>query len=124
MSSLEQMQDNLSCMVPFRPLNQEEQAVLRTAREALARVDSIRCTSCRYCLAGCPRGIPIPDIFSARNRQLIWGRTAESMASYQELREKGPTASDCLACGRCEQLCPQHLEIISLLRSCAQFFGS
>ena len=32
---------------------------------------------------------------------------------------KGRTA-DCIACGQCESVCPQHLEIISLMKEAAE----
>ena len=75
MSNIEQMKDNLSYMKPsaFKPLSKEEQEVIAKAQEALAAIPSIPCTGCNYCAPGCPMNIPIPDIFSARNKQMIFG---------------------------------------------------
>lgn len=72
MSNLTQMEDNLSYMKDFKPMNASEQAAIRKAQEAINGVKSIPCTACHYCTAGCPKHIPIPEIFAARNRQLIW----------------------------------------------------
>ncbi len=123
MSTLEQMEDNLSSMAHFQCLDDVGQAAIRAAQEALKEVDCIHCTGCRYCVTGCPRNIPIPDIFAARNRQLIWGQTERGQESYNALRAQGHAASDCQGCGQCERVCPQHLDVISQLRSCAVAFG-
>ena len=77
MSNLEQMEDNLSYMKDFRPLNAHEQQAIRKAQEAINGVKSIPCTACHYCTGGCPKQIPIPEIFAARNRQLVWGQLQE-----------------------------------------------
>ena len=119
MSTLEQMEDNLSYMQSFQPLTQAEQAVIADAQTALAGVPSIPCTGCEYCLAGCPQNIPIPRIFSARNQQLIWGQTERGLASYQDAIQGKGKASDCIACGQCEAACPQRLSIIEYLPGCA-----
>ena len=54
MSSMAQMEDNLSYMRHFAPLTQDERATLAKAQQALSAVDTIPCTACRYCMAGCP----------------------------------------------------------------------
>lgn len=119
MSTLEQMEDNISYMRNFQPLTEEEKEVIRKATDAIASVDSIKCTGCRYCVEGCPMSIPIPNIFSARNRQLMYNdiQGAKNMYGWQT-SGKGK-ASDCLQCGQCEAACPQHLPIIELLQECA-----
>ena len=82
-------------------------------------VESIRCTGCRYCVEGCPMSIPIPDIFTARNQQLIYNNDTGAKRQYQfRTMDKGK-ASECLQCGQCEGACPQHLPIIELLKDCA-----
>lgn len=120
MSTLEQMEDNLSYMTDFKPLTAPEQAVIAQAQEALSKVPSIPCTGCEYCLAGCPQSIPIPRIFSARNRQLIWGQTEQGLTAYRDAVAGKGKASDCIACGQCERACPQNLSIIDYLKDCAK----
>ena len=122
MSTLEQVEDNLSYMRDFQPLTDEERTVIGKAQDALAKIESIPCTSCRYCAKGCPMHIPIPGIFSARNKQLVWGDEAgarEEYAAYTGANGAGK-ASECIACGQCEVACPQRLPIIELLRGCAE----
>ena len=121
MSNLEQMKDNLSYMKDFIPLNEHEKDVIRKAQLALNEDQSIPCTACHYCTKGCPMGIPIPEIFSVENRK-------KGDPEFRTLREyflvtlnKGK-GSDCIACGQCESVCPQHLPIIRLLKECAERF--
>lgn len=122
MSNLEQMRDNLSYMKHFQPLNHEEQAAIRKAQELMTGVKSIPCTACHYCTAGCPKQIPIPEIFAARNQQLVWGQLEEGKRQYAEAVQEKGCASDCIACGQCERACPQQIDVISRLRDCAEQF--
>ena len=121
MSSLAQMEDNLSFMKDFVPLSAHEQEVVEKAVAAINQDKSIPCTACHYCTKGCPMGIPIPEIFNVENRK-------KGSPEFRTLREytivthdKGK-ASDCVACGQCESVCPQHLPIIELLQKCAAAF--
>ena len=123
MSNIEQMEDNLSYMKDFQPLNEEEQRIIREAQRLLGRSASIPCTGCRYCTEGCPQQIRIPDIFAAMNKQLGNGQMAEAREMYGEAAPQGHRASDCLGCGQCENACPQHLDIIKYLKQGAELFG-
>ena len=123
MSNIEQMEDNLSYMKDFQPLNEEEQRIIREAQRLLGRSASIPCTGCRYCTEGCPQQIRIPDIFAAMNKQLGNGQMAEAREMYCEAAPQGHRASDCLGCGQCENACPQHLDIIKYLKQGAELFG-
>ena len=122
MSNVEQMADNLSDMKDFRPLNADEQSAIRAAQEIMGGVKSIPCTACHYCTDGCPMNIPIPEIFAARNRQLVWGQLQAGAADYAEATAKGGKASDCIACGQCEGACPQQIDVIERLKACAENF--
>ncbi len=119
MSTIEQMEDNISYMKDFKPLSDSEQATIVKAQAALASVPSIPCTACHYCTEGCPMQIPIPDIFSAMNSKLIWGQEERAKGMYARVTEGKGKASECLACGQCEAACPQHIDIIEQLKNCA-----
>ena len=123
MSNVAQMEDNLSYMKQFRPLDIEEQTAIRKAQEAINGIKSIPCTGCHYCTAGCPKQIPIPEIFEARNKQLVWGQLEEGNAVYAEAIACRGAASDCIACGQCESACPQQISVIDRLKDCAMAFG-
>ena len=114
MSSLEQMEDNLSYMTPFRPLTEEEQGVILKARQVLDADRSIPCTACHYCTEGCPMGIPIPEIFAVANRRK-GSPHFRTVREYNNVTLGKGRASDCIQCGQCEGACPQHLPIMKLL---------
>ena len=121
MSSAEQMQDNLSYMQDFRPLHGAEKAAVARACTVLKSQDIIPCTNCRYCVAGCPKNILIPDLFAclnARKQYQDWDRDFY----YRVTTEGHGKASDCIRCGQCEHECPQHLEIRELLKKVAAAF--
>ncbi len=123
MSNVAQMEDNLSYMRNFQPLNAEEQAIIREAQRVLGRSKTIPCTGCRYCTEGCPNQIPIPEIFAAMNLHLGNGQMTEARAAYQTAVTPGHSAADCIACRRCEQACPQHLPITDHLRQASELFS-
>jgi len=114
MSNLEQMEDNLSVIRQLQPLTDEEQGVLKEANETLQQFGGIACTACHYCTPGCPMGIHIPEIFAVLNVYKMYGDLNEARNEYN-WRPGGEKASSCIQCGQCENACPQHLPIISLL---------
>lgn len=120
MSSSEQMRDNLETFRDFHPLSEAEQAVIKQAQQALMESDTVPCTACRYCTDGCPKKIKIPDIFKALNTLRIYGEDARPHFYYSTLIKTSGRASDCIGCGQCERVCPQHLPIISLLKNAAE----
>lgn len=122
MSSLEQMQDNLSYMKEFQPLNAEEQEAIQKVCTIFRSMHTIPCTACRYCTDGCPRRILIPDLFSCMNAHSAHPK-GDSGYYYSEVYTKrNGKASDCIGCGRCEASCPQHLPIRRLLCDVAHTF--
>lgn len=120
MSTLGQVQDNVSYMRDFKPLTADEQAVIARVREVLDGVHQYKCTACHYCTDGCPMGIPIPDFFKAMNRKLVFENEEEALRRYGKASKKaGVKASDCIGCGQCEAACPQGLPIIEYLQEVA-----
>lgn len=119
MSNVPQVQDNVSYMRDFHPLRATEQDAIAQAQEALKGVRQVACTSCHYCTPGCPKHIPIPDVFDAWNQQLVWNNLQRARKQYAELAQKGAAATDCIRCHKCEAACPQHLHIPDLLQQAA-----
>ena len=125
MSNMEQLEDNTGFMADFKPLNEKEIHMVKKAAEIINGNIEIPCTGCSYCTDGCPQKIAIPKYFSLYN------------ADKQESKDKGWTpqgeyydrltlnfgkASECIECGQCEGVCPQHLPIINDLKKVADYF--
>ena len=126
MSSLEQMEDNLRTMENFRPLSGQELALTARAAEIINQKIAVACTACSYCTDGCPMQIAIPKYFSLYNEDMREdlaqkGWTA-NYSNYNKLTRTHGKAGDCIGCGQCEGVCPQHLPIVSLMQQVSAHF--
>lgn len=122
MSDFAQLTDNTSYMKEFKPLSEEEQEGIAKVVEELEKLPTIPCTKCRYCVDGCPQKINIPALFQAYNNVIQFGDNAVSRRSYENAVKDRGLASSCVECGLCEEQCPQHLEIRSLLKDITKMF--
>ena len=126
MSSLDQMKDNLSFMENFEPLTEEEIAMTRRAADIINSQIAVACTGCAYCTDGCPKKIPIPDYFSLYNEDMRENLAKKgwtiNFSNYNRLAENFAKAGDCIGCGQCEGVCPQHLPIIEKLKEVSSHF--
>ena len=117
MSAEEQMRDNIGTFTGFEPLSEDEKGLIDEVRSIMLNVPQIGCTACRYCTDGCPKEIAIPDVFRAVNTMNLYKEEFRPKSFYEGLLSQGHgRASDCIACGQCEGVCPQHLPIIELLK--------
>lgn len=108
MSNMEQLQDNISYMQDFQPLNEQELAAVETVTAIFRNQGLIPCTSCKYCTEVCPQAIAIPELFACLNAK----KQEDSAAEYPS---DSTPASACIKCGQCEKACPQNLNIRELL---------
>lgn len=122
MSSLEQMNDNLSYMRDFQPLNQQEMEAVHKVADVFHSKHMIPCTACRYCIDGCPKHISIPDIFACMNAKTVFHEWNADYYYNNVHTVHNGKASACIECGKCEKVCPQHLEIRKLLKKVADEF--
>ena len=110
MSTMEQVEDNLSTFAGFEPLSDEEQAVIEKVSDALRSRVQNGCTGCRYCMP-CPAGVDIPRCFGIWNQYHIYENVNEARWNWKNGINEANKASNCVKCGKCEQACPQHIAI-------------
>ena len=120
------MEDNTGFMEDFQPLDEEKLALCHRAAEIINAQIAVPCTGCSYCTEGCPMHIAIPKYFSLYNEikredmeQKGW---TVSFTQYDVLTQDFGRAGDCIACGQCERICPQHLPIIEHLKQVSECF--
>ena len=126
MSTLAQMQDNLSYMQEFVPLTEAEKDLCFQAADIINSQIAIPCTGCSYCTEGCPMHIAIPQYFSLYNEDMREHLEEKgwtiNFSNYEILTASFGKAKDCIACGQCEGVCPQHLPIIDNLKLVSAHF--
>ena len=125
MSTPEQVIDNIRTMGDFRPLDANEMNAISRVCGIFKGMNMIPCTACRYCIEDnhCPQNIKIPELFTAYNTYELFRNWNTKFIYHSVLTDSGNgKASDCIKCGSCEAICPQHLEIRDHLEKVAELF--
>ena len=110
MSDMAQLEDNVSLLTGFEPMNEKELEAVAKVVEEIRKVNDIPCTGCRYCM-DCPMGVDIPEIFAIYSRLKIFGKDKSFVEDYKEVMENGNGAEHCIGCQQCMNHCPQSIEI-------------
>jgi len=122
MGSIEMVRDNIGCMRDFVPLTEKELEAVRGVAAILRAANTIDCTACRYCTEDCPMGVKIPEIIACLNTHDSYKDWTGEYFYNDVHTAKGGKASECIGCGACEAVCPQHLSIREHLARAAQTF--
>lgn len=125
MSDMGQLLDNTGYMDAPVPVDETEKEIIKKAVAIINKNIAVPCTGCSYCTDGCPKNIAIPKYFSLYNadkQELKTKRWTPQGEYYSRLTTVFGKASDCIACGQCEGVCPQHLPIIEHLKEVAGYF--
>ena len=120
MNSTEMVEDNsnTASSVEVGEMNEAEEQMLKEVVKAINAKMKVGCTGCGYCMP-CPKNVDIPGTFAAYNRYY----TESKMTAWREhimctaMRKTSSAASNCIECGKCEQHCPQHIEIRKELKN-------
>lgn len=120
MNSLEMVEENVrtASSAQVGEFTDADEELLRSVVRAVNAKVKVGCTGCRYCMP-CPKNVDIPGTFAAYNRRYTEGFKAAFMEYFMctAMRKDSSAASNCIECGKCEQHCPQHLEIRKELKN-------
>lgn len=120
MNEKTQVEENLR---PFHPLQEEEIRALAQAASIIRSDTAVPCTGCRYCVEHCPMNIAIPEYFGLYNEVCRYPEDDWKITPvYERLTKDHGKASDCIACRSCEEHCPQHISISSMMKDVGQKF--
>ncbi len=116
MYSPEEVAQNAAAVADASPLTEEELAKAEALRRELG---ASFCRRCGYC-APCTVNIDIPNNFIFHGYLSRYGLADWARGRYDALAAH---ASDCVACGACEERCPYQLPIREMLKRVAADFG-
>ena len=121
MNTMAQLLDN---MRPFQPLSDGEKQLLRDAAAIIRSNTAVPCTGCGYCAPNCPVGMPIPQYFALYNDYALDPKHDWKMQhAYDFLSKAHVSAADCIGCRRCEDSCPQKIQITQFLQKVSKAFS-
>ena len=119
MNSEEQVLENCRIASEAGPghLTREDLDVVEKIKQIIREREKVGCTGCRYCMP-CPKGVDIPGNFYYYNLKYMEksSRARFEFAQNMGLRKEPGFASQCIGCGKCEQHCPQHIDIRAKLK--------
>jgi predicted aldo/keto reductase-like oxidoreductase len=109
---MEQVEQNIASadVSGIGALSAEELALVDGARERYRESIIVPCTNCGYCVP-CDTGVKIPQVFQLYNDGAMYADVETTSWWYKNTLTESEKASACIACGDCEEVCPQKIEI-------------
>ena len=123
MGALSEVKDNIKTFRDFKPLSDEEQKLVQKAVEILNVTPSIPCTDCLYCIKQCPQKIRINGSLQHYNGYLLYHDLGSLKHIHYMMGLSGSRPRNCIKCGACEEVCPQHIEISDYMAVIAELVG-
>jgi len=116
MNSLSQVEENCRIARNCLPgsMNEADLGLLAEVKEEVGRRLRAPCSGCAYCMP-CPEGLNIPRMLTLYNEVFLQGDATWSKTMYNMCTEESALAKHCVACGRCEEICPQSLPISTIM---------
>lgn len=116
MGAMQQVEENVACLQNFTSFTAQQQQLYMQAIKLFEKSNTIQCTACQYCMP-CPKGVNIPGVFSLYNEFILHSDIPMEgfVQKYNDL-PANEKAENCVKCGKCETICPQHLTIMELLQ--------
>ena len=119
MNSMEMVEENIrvASSVDAGELTDDDLSMIEKIKEIIKKKEKVGCTACKYCMP-CPKGVDIPGNFYYYNLMQIQKKSATrfEFAQVMGMRQEPGFASQCIGCGKCEQHCPQHINIREKLK--------
>lgn len=115
MSNLEQLAENIKVFSEEKPLDETEWNTLMQIASDKSGKKTLACTSCRYCVEYCPKGLNIPYLISLYNEKTFTGWTIITRRGVAALNEE-THPSACIGCGACANVCPQGIDIPAMMK--------
>ena len=131
MGSIRMVEENVRVASLSRPLSNEELQTIETFIKERRKKEEIICNMCEYCQP-CPSQVAISRIFELMNYYRVYGLKEYARKQYQDIgvgtldsgeKDEREKADACTECGRCEEQCPQKIEIIEKLKKIHQVLG-
>jgi predicted aldo/keto reductase-like oxidoreductase len=130
MNNMDQVVENLKIAKEAKAniLTNSEIAIIDEVKDIFKNRIKVNCTSCEYCMP-CPAGVNIPQNFKFYNNSFLFDNpdsNAQNKEKYKKaylgkIKEEN-RASACVECGKCEEHCPQFINIRDALKSVKNLF--
>jgi len=124
MNEFEQVRENIEIVEKALPnsLSEKDIELINLVKLKYRELVKVQCTSCNYCMP-CPAGVNIPSNFSYYNQASMYDEYVEQSNAYYNNMDLKQRAASCIACGKCETQCPQHIEIRKHLKEIDEVFS-